>query len=386
MSSADPAEGLRIALFSGNYNYVRDGANQALNRLVGRILARGGAARIYSPTTSPPAFPPTGKLVSVPSFAIPGRGEYRVAAGLPRRQMRDLEAFAPHIVHLSAPDWLGHAAKKWAFRNDVPAVASVHTRFETYADYYGMGFIRRMLENVQRNFYHDLPEIYAPSESMADVLRASHYSDHVRIWSRGVNHQIFRPEARSLEWRRSLGIADDTPILLFVGRLVLEKGLDVLAGVGARLEAMGVRHRVLVVGEGPARDWIGERLPDAIYAGFLSGEALGRAYASSDIFFNPSVTETFGNVTLEAMASGVAVIAARATGSESLVADGFSGRLVPPGDVEAFAAASALYLADSAAREKAGREGHMRSLPYDWDRINDALIARYLSLSGRASA
>ncbi|QMW21482.1 glycosyltransferase family 4 protein [Sandaracinobacteroides saxicola] len=372
-----PVERLRVALFSGNYNYVRDGANQALNRLVGRIEARGGTVRVYSPTSSTPAFPPTGTLVSVPSFPFPGRGEYRVAMGLPAGPRGDLDAFAPNVVHLSAPDWLGHAAKDWAANRNILTVASVHTRFETYFDYYGLGFIRRRVERILRRFYGDLPEIFAPSDGMAELLRAQGWSRHVGIWSRGVDGTRFDPARRDLAWRRELGIADADIVVGFVGRLVKEKGLDVVADAAALLRRRGVAHRLLVVGEGPARDWIEERLPDAIFTGFLGGDDLGRAYASMDLMFNPSVTETFGNVTLEAMASGLPVVAARATGSSSLVKDGVTGRLVAPHDVDGFADAIAMLIANPAMRAAAGRAGQAASRAFDWDRINDAVIDRY---------
>ena len=372
---------LRVALFSGNYNYVKDGANQALNRLVGRIEARGGQARVYSPVSRTPAFAPTGTLVAVPSVPIPGRGEYRVALGLPPAAARDLARFHPSIVHLAAPDWLGHAAKRWAKRRHLPVVASVHTRFETYFDYYKMGFVRRGVERGLKAFYRDLAEIYAPSDSMADVLREGGYSDSVRIWSRGVDRHIFRPEARDMAWRRGLGIADDVAVIGFVGRLVLEKGLDIVAAVSAELAERGVAHRFVIAGEGPAGDWMADRMPDAVFTGFLGGADLARAYASFDVFFNPSVTETFGNVTLEAMACRLPVVAAIATGSSSLVADGVSGRLVPPSDIAGFADALAAYAADPEARSAAGSVGVDRAMCYDWDAINDAVIDRYLALA-----
>jgi len=372
---------LRVALFSGNYNYVKDGANQALNRLVGRIEARGGQARVYSPVSRTPAFAPTGTLVAVPSVPIPGRGEYRVALGLPPAAARDLARFHPSIVHLAAPDWLGHAAKRWAKRRHLPVVASVHTRFETYFDYYRMGFVRRGVERGLKAFYRDLAEIYAPSDSMADVLREGGYSDSVRIWSRGVDRHIFRPEARDMAWRRGLGIADDVAVIGFVGRLVLEKGLDIVAAVSAELAERGVAHRFVIAGEGPAGDWMADRMPDAVFTGFLGGADLARAYASFDVFFNPSVTETFGNVTLEAMACRLPVVAAIATGSSSLVADGVSGRLVPPSDIAGFADALAAYAADPEARSAAGAVGVDRAMCYDWDAINDAVIDRYLALA-----
>lgn len=374
---------LRVAVFSGNYNYVKDGANQALNRLVGRMLARGLEPRVYSPVVDEPAFEPVGTLIGVPSVPIPGRGEYRFALGLPRAVKADLEAFAPDIVHLSAPDWLGHDAKRWGQGRGLPVVASVHTRFETYFDYYKMGFVRRGAERLLKSFYGDLTEIYAPSDSMADVLRREGYSDKVRIWSRGVDRHIFKPAARDMDWRRSLGIADEMPVIGFVGRLVLEKGLDIVAASIAELRARGVPHRLLVVGDGPARAEFEADVPGAVFAGFQTGAALGRAYAGFDMFLNPSVTETFGNVTLEAMACGVPPVAALATGSSSLVEDGVSGRLVAPGDVKAFADALQAYAEDPVLRAAHGAESLARAGAYDWDAINDSVIDRYLLLTRR---
>jgi subtilisin family serine protease len=122
---------LRIALFSGNYNYVRDGANQALNRLVDYLLRQGVQVRVYSPTVAAPAFPATGEVVDVPAIPIPGRSEYRFPLWLTARLRRDLEQFAPNVVHVSSPDIVGHRAVTWARKNKVAVVASVHTRFDT---------------------------------------------------------------------------------------------------------------------------------------------------------------------------------------------------------------------------------------------------------------
>ncbi len=157
------ARPLRIALFSGNYNYVRDGANQALNRLVAYFEAQGHKVRVYSPTSPTPAFPPAGTLISVPSISFPGRGDYRLARGLPESLKRDIRAFAPDIFHLSAPDPLGHSAKKLARAMGVPVVASVHTRFETYLEYYGLGWVRPMGEALLRRFYAGLDEVFVTS-------------------------------------------------------------------------------------------------------------------------------------------------------------------------------------------------------------------------------
>ena len=163
--------GLRIALFSGNYNYVRDGANQALNRLVEFLLRQGASVRVYSPTTDIPAFDPVGDLVSVPSFAIPGRAEYRFATGLSDKIKADLASFKPNVIHVSSPDLLGHKAIGYAEEHNIPVVASFHTRFETYLRYYGLSFLEGFLLNLQRKFYNRCDIVFAPSQSMADFLR-----------------------------------------------------------------------------------------------------------------------------------------------------------------------------------------------------------------------
>ncbi len=374
------ARPLRVALFSGNYNYVRDGANQALNRLVAYLEAQGVEVRVYSPTSDTPAFAPSGTLVSVPSYSIPGRAEYRIALGLPAAIKADIRNFAPDLVHLSAPDPLGHAAKKLARSMGVPVVASVHTRFEAYFAYYGLGWLQRAAEGVLRRFYAGLDEVFVTSEGFGEVLREQGLIAHSAVWSRGVDKQRFHPGRRSLAWRRGLGIADDDVVIGFVGRLVLEKGLDTVAAAVAELRARGVPHKLLVVGDGPARARFEAQVPGAIFTGFLDGDTLACAYASAEMLLNPSTTETFGNINLEAMASGIPIVAAQATGSNCLVDDGITGRLVPADDIAAFADALTLYLTDSAVRRAAGTAGLQKALPYDWDRINGAVLARYRAI------
>ena len=371
---------LRVALFSGNYNYVRDGANQALNRLVGHLQRQGAQVRVYAPKVANPAFASMGKLVGVPSIPIPGRNEYRFPVALSPRVRRDLAEFAPNVVHVSSPDWVGHRAVSWARGRRVPVIASVHTRFETYPRYYNMAWAEPVLEAILRRFYRRCDALVAPSESMAQVLRAQRMNYDIGIWSRGVDREVFNPGRRDLEWRRALGIGDADVAIGFLGRLVMEKGLDVFADSIDELARRGIAHKVLVIGEGPARDWFEARLPGAVFAGFQSGAELGRAVAGMDLLFNPSVTETFGNVTLEAMACGVPVVAAAATGSQSLVDDRVSGRLVAPGAIHAFAEALRGYVEDPALRARHGAAGSRRADDFAWDAINQTVADTYLRL------
>jgi phosphatidylinositol alpha 1,6-mannosyltransferase len=259
----------------------------------------------------------------------------------------------------------------------------VHTRFETYFRYYNMSFAEPLVEAWLRKLYRRCDALVAPSESMAQLLREQRMNYDIDIWSRGVDRSVFDPARRDLGWRQKHGMADATPVIGFLGRLVMEKGLDVFADTIDQLKRRGVDHDVLVVGEGPARDWFESRLPDAHFVGFQGGADLARAVASMDIFFNPSVTETFGNVTLEAMACGVPVVAARATGSDSLVAHAKSGRLVPPGAISQFADAIAAYCTDANLRSAHGAAGEARSREYSWDAINQTVADNYLRLIAR---
>jgi phosphatidylinositol alpha 1,6-mannosyltransferase len=374
------AQQLRVALFSGNYNYVRDGANQALNRLVEFLLRQGVAVRVYSPVTDTPAFAPQGDLVALPSIPFPGRGEYRFPTGFSAAIRADIAAFAPNMVHVSSPDVAGHSAVTWARTHGLPVIASVHTRFDTYPRYYGLTILEPVVKAILRRFYRRCDAILAPSPSMARLLREQRMNFDVGIWSRGIDRAIFDPGHRDMAWRRGLGIGDDEPVIGFIGRLVMEKGLDVFADTIDALHSHGVAHRVLVAGDGPARNWFEGRMPRAIFLGHCAGSDLGRAIASMDMLLNPSITETFGNVTQEALACGVPVIGADANGTNDIVEHGVTGRLIPPGDIAAFADAIAAWCADPAARRAAGRAGAAYAADKTWDNVNRAVLGTYLRL------
>ena len=368
---------LRIALFSGNYNYVADGANKALNRLVGHLLSQDAHVRIYAPTVENPAFPAIGEMVHVPSFAVPTREEYRIPMALTPRVRRDLAEFAPNVIHIASPDFVAHRAVSWARARKIPIVASVHTRFDTYLAYYHLQMFEPLVRAIIRRLYRRCDALLVPSESFAAVLRAQRMNRTIAIWTRGVDRILFNPGRRDLAWRRSQGIADDEMVIAFLGRLVMEKGLDVFADAIEALAARGVKHHVLVIGDGPARAWFEERLPGAAFVGHQVGTDLARALGSCDVLLNPSITEAFGNVTLEAMACALPVVAAAATGTTSLVTDGTTGTLVEPGAIDDFADALEAYARDPALRTRHGTAGLAFAEAQDWDHINAAVEKVY---------
>jgi phosphatidylinositol alpha 1,6-mannosyltransferase len=374
---------LRIALVTSSYNYIKDGVALTLNRLVGYLESRGVEVLVFTPTAEQPAFAHSGTIVPVPSMPLPGRPEYRLALGMPADVRQRLCDFAPDIVHIAVPDFLGRRALKLAQELGLPAVATYHTRYETYLKHYWyLAPLTGLLTRYLRWFYAACHEVYVPSASMVDVLLADGLKHNLRLWTRGIDAARFHPDKRSAEWRAQHGIAADDVVIVQVARLVREKQLDVLIDSLKQLEAKGIVHKALIVGDGPERAMMEAALPRAIFTGFLHGDELATAYASSDIFVFPSETESFGNVTLEAMASGIPTVCADATGSRSLVADGETGFLAEPGNAAQFADYLARLTSDAALRRQMGDAARARSLAFSWDETLGRMLGYYKAVAG----
>ena len=367
---------LRVALFTGNFNYTRDGATQALSRLVHYLREeRRAQVRIYAPTAR--EAPEVEGLAAVPSVALPGRSEYRLGLGMTQALRRDVEDFRPDVIHVATPDIVGFQAQRLARRMERPVVASLHTRFETYLAYYGLGFLEPVMEQRLLEFYGRCDQVLAPTLASAGWLRHAGVGAKVRIWSRGVDRIQFHPCRRDRAWREAHGFADDEMVVLFFGRVVLEKGLGVFADAFDELSARRSKVRALVVGDGPARSWMAQRLPGAVFTGFLGGSELARAVASADVLLNPSATEAFGNVNLEAMASGLAVVCADVPASRFLVRHEQTGLLCPPADAAAYAAALARMAERPAWRARLGAAARTTSRSFSWDAALSSVVDSY---------
>lgn len=372
---ASPAR-RRVALFTGAYNHIADGVSLTLNRLVSYLESRDTEALIFAPTIADPPVEHAGILAPVPSIPVPQRAEYRLSLGLTPNARSLLRTFRPHLFHIATPDLLGYQALRFAERAGVPAVASYHTHFSSYLRYYGLGRLEARSWQYLRRFYGRCRHVYVPSQSMADTLRSEGIDKGIRLWTRGVDTHRFNPARRDTAWRRSVGVQDDTPIVSFIGRVVREKGVRIFEEVARSLEEQGVRHQSMVVGDGPALDDLRRQLPRAIFTGRLENGDLARAYASSDVFLFPSDTETFGNVTLEAMASGLPAVCADATGSRTLVAHGETGLLIAPGDIRAFTQAARHLIRSEPERRRMGAAARERARAYEWNAVL-ARMARY---------
>lgn len=378
----------RIALIASSYNYIRDGVALTLNRLVGYLEKRGVEVLVFAPVGEKPAFDHQGTLVPVPSIALPTRAEYRLALGISRQAMRRLREFKPDLIHVAlAPDILGYRALRAAAELQVPIVASYHTRYETYLKHYWYAAgLTDLLRWYLRYAYGSCREVYVPSQSTIDALLGDGFRNNFKLWPRGVDCGQFAPEKKSGSWREKYNIGEEELVVLFVSRLVREKQLDTLVATLKTVELSGVTFRSVIVGDGPERAALERRLPRAVFTGFLEGERLSQAYASADIFVFPSETETFGNVTLEAMASGLPCVCADATGSRSLVSHGKTGYLVDPARGAPDFARRIVDLAISPdLRRVMGAAARERALRFSWDEAMSRLYGYYTALLEGAS-
>ncbi len=367
----------KVAIFTGNYNHIRDGVSLTLNRLVAFLLKQNVEVLVFGPTVENPALEHAGTLIPVPSIKLPGRPEYRFSRSFPKTVRKKLKDFDPDIVHIATPDYLGLRVLKWAKKNQKPIVASYHTHFSSYLKYYRLSLLEPILWKYLKWFYRHCRQVYVPSPSMAKFLKENNIESDLRIWARGIDLDQFNPQKRDEAWREKHGFKEQDVVITFISRLVWEKNLKLYADVVNRLKKKYPQARALIVGDGPAGEGLKKMLPEAVFTGFLTGVELASAYANSDIFFFPSDTETFGNVTLEAMASGLPCVVADATGSRSLVEHGKNGYIAPVERSDKFYKFIEQLIIDETERLKMAGVSLQKAKAYSWKSINNKLLNYY---------
>ena len=372
----------RILLYTGSYNHIRDGVALTLNRMVRFLLDEGHSVLVLAPSTSEPAIDHEGDLLEVPSFAAPGRKEYRVSYKLTKNIKKKMKEFKPSVVHVATPDYIGGQTQAWAIKQGIPVGCSYHTRFNSYLAYYRLGVVEGLLWEWMEKFYGRCEQTYIPSYGIRDELRDHGIRSELLMWSRGVNSELFTPKKRCDSWRRAVGAEGDTPVVLMVCRLVWEKGLAKFIAAVQGLEKAGLKHRSVVVGDGPARKEMQTQLPSTTFLGTLKGHDLATAYASSDVYVFPSHTETFGVTTLEAMASGLPVVVANASGPAMLVKHGENGFMADPNRSEQFLTYTQQLVEDGALRRQMGEVGRNISVTqFHWNEVFSSLVHYYANLT-----
>lgn len=372
------AEGLRLALFTDTYAPQVNGVARTLERLASVVEARGGSVRVF--TAHDPEAPDAAAVEPFPSRSFWAYPQVRLAWPRQRVVRAALEDYRPTIVHSATEFGVGMAGRRAARDLGIPFVSSYHTSFAAYAEHYGLGMLARPGWHFMRWFHNGGLRTYCPTQAIVDEVNARGF-ERTAVWSRGVDGARFSPAYRSEALRERLGATDETLVLSYVGRLAAEKGLNVALEALVLVEqARPGQVRFLVVGDGPYEGEVRARAPrGTLLTGKLQGAALSEAFASGDVFLFPSTTDTFGNVMLEAMASGLPVIGADVGPTrEQLRAGG--GWLAAPGDAADFARAI-IALVDDRSRVRAEAERALTiAASKTWDAVWDTLLDDYRRL------
>jgi glycosyltransferase involved in cell wall biosynthesis len=252
----------------------------------------------------------------------------------------------PDLVHLVTEGPLGWSALRAARRLNLPVSSDFRTNFHAYSAHYGLGWLRRPIVGYLRSFHNSTSLTMVPTEAVRRELAAQDFQA-LKVVARGVDTNLFTPERRSEDLRRQWGAEPGTPVALYVGRLASEKNLEVLVAAWRAMNQARPDSRLVLVGDGPARAELQRQCPQAVFAGLRSGADLAAHYASADVFLFPSITETFGNVTPEAMASGLVVLAYDHAAAGQLIRSGENGLLAPFDNTAAFVHLAAQIAAGS---------------------------------------
>ncbi|HEU0187800.1 MAG TPA: glycosyltransferase family 1 protein [Gallionellaceae bacterium] len=273
--------------------------------------------------------------ILVAGMPLPGYAGLK--AGLPARGrlLRLWQQNRPDVVHIATEGPLGWSAMSAARKLGIPVATDFHTNFHSYSKHYGAPWLFRPIAAYLRYFHNKTDCTMVPTTELQEELQRKGYKN-VDVVSRGVDTTLFHPSRRSTELRRQWGAADDTPVVMLVSRLAAEKNLHVVIHAFEQMRVVAPDAKLVMVGDGPARAALQEQYPQVIFAGMRTGEDLAAHYASGDVFLYPSLTETYGNVTVEAMASGLAVLAYDYAAARQHIRHDINGLLAPFDDSTAF--------------------------------------------------
>jgi len=364
---------LRIALVTETYPPEINGVAMTLGRQVADLQQRGHQIQLVRPRQSAQdSAVSSSSLEEVlkPGVAIPRYAGLKM--GLPAKSAltRLWSLKRPDLVHIATEGPLGWSALAAANKLRIPVSTDFHTNFHSYSQHYGIGWLRRPILAYLRKFHNKSCVTLVPTEGIRRELQVHGYGN-LEVVARGVDTELFSPAHRDADLRASWGVDEATQVVLYVGRLAPEKNLKLVFAAFAAMHKCNPHTRLVLVGDGPDRATLQAAYPQAVFCGMRSGVDLSRHYASADVFLFPSLTETFGNVTIEAMASGLAVVAYDYAAAEELIDHNENGVLAAYDDEEAFIAQSVRLAADPALAQHMAQAARHTAQQMKWDNIHD---------------
>lgn len=376
---------MNVTLVTETYFPQVNGVSRTLGQLVRVLREAGDKVQVIHPDYGSPSEAEHAHVVR--SMTLPFYRELFLPLPPFRKVKQALENFRPDIVHIATEATLGLAMLQHVRKRKIPLVSSFHTNFDQYTAHYRIGWTRGTIWRYLRWFHNLTRETYVPSRTTIRELEGRGF-ERLALWPRGVDGTLFRPDrpARAAI-REALGFHPDDVVIGHVSRIAAEKNVGYLADALEIVERERAGARLLIVGDGPARPGLEKRLGEqARFVGYRSGEDLSDHYAAADLFAFTSLTETFGNVILEAMASGLPVVALKAGGPADTVRDGTTGRLIDPSAPPREFADALIALIDSETeRRRMADEARAYALSQTWDAIMLELRRRYASILADSS-
>jgi glycosyltransferase involved in cell wall biosynthesis len=373
---------MRLTLVTETYAPQVNGVSRTLGQLVNHLERSGDTVQVVHPDYGKPKGGVDHHLVK--AWPLPFYREVSVPLPPFGKVHRAIESFRPDLIHIATEATLGLSALRLAHRRKIPVVSSFHTNFDQYCDHYRVGWAKGLAWRYMRWFHNRTLETYVPSLATIADLEARGF-ERLVLWPRGVDGTLFRPDRPGrARVRETLGFGPDDVVIGHVSRLAAEKNVMHLAGALKAVGEARANVRFLFVGDGPARAELeAEMGPNARFVGYQGGEDLADHYAAADLFAFASLTETFGNVVLEALASGLPVVAVRAGGVGEIVRSGETGILVEPVDPPSVMANALIGLADDTAlRREMADSARDYALTQTWPAIMGRLRERYLAVAG----
>jgi glycosyltransferase involved in cell wall biosynthesis len=369
---------LRISLATETYFPQVNGVSRTLDHLVRHCSEQGDRVQLLLPRYAQNGLqlPSRVEKSEWRSFALPFYQEVVLPMVTVGMIERALNAFRPDLVHIATEGPLGWATLRAAKRLGLPVVSSYHTNFPQYLQTYNASFLEPLCWKYLRWFHNNTLATFCPSDSTRELLEEKGFKN-VDIWSRGVDNHRFHPGKRDSGLRNSIGVGPGDILFCYAGRLANEKNLEMLFDAWRELADYENCH-LLLIGDGPLRTRLeAKQLPRVIFAGYRYGEELATMYASSDLFVFPSLSETFGNVVLEAMASGLPVVAYDVQGPKDIVRDRFTGALVSEITANALATRMREILENTDLRRTMGRQARLYAEQQTWGLIMSGMRNRY---------
>ncbi len=382
-----PHRCLRIAVVTETYPPEINGVARAIKLMVDGLISRGHRIDLIRPRqtgdgTAEFVFGANLTLHLTAAMPIPGYSNLQLGLAWPRTLARAWRDNPPDIVHVVTEGPLGWAAVSAARKLGIPLSSDFHTNFHSYSRHYGFGVMAGIVAAALRQLHNRCDCTMVPTGEMRRDLAALDF-ERLAIVGRGIDTALFTPERRSVELRRSWGCREDEPVAICVGRVAAEKNMPLFIEAARAMRAVEPRLRIVLVGDGPAASGLRAACPEVIFAGMRVGEDLASHYASADIFLFPSITETFGNVTVEALASGLAVLAYDYAAAREYITDGDNGVLAPFDDAEVFVTKARWMVQSPACLPAMRRRAREQAERLSWENVFDDLEQVLLAVADR---